>query len=67
MNRAQWKYVHRQMRIVWRESQKTLADVMIFGTGFTQFGPDVPDGIRHVPIAEMRDPNADVPSNENVV
>lgn len=65
MTRAQWKYVHRQMRIIWRESKKTMTDVVFFGQGFTRFGPDVPDGIQHVPLAEMR--GADVPSNENVV
>lgn len=64
MTRAQWKYVHRQMRIIHRESEKTLTDVMLFGTGFTRFGPDVPDGIQHVPIAEVR---ASVPPNEIVL
>jgi len=29
-------------------------DVLLCGTGYAQIGPDVPDGIRHIPIKQIR-------------
>lgn len=52
--RLQWKLWWRQLRIIRRETTKAWEDQMLFGTGYTQIGPDVPDGIRHIPLEQIR-------------
>lgn len=49
-----WKVFYRRLRIIRRESLKATVDMMIFGNGAVEIGPDIPDGIRHVPIESMR-------------
>jgi hypothetical protein len=46
--RSTWKIIFRQMRIINRESKMAYEDMIIFGTGCLQTGPDVPDFIRRV-------------------
>lgn len=48
INRAQWKAIWRQLRIVNRETRAATEDLLIFGTGFIETGRDVPDFIRRV-------------------
>jgi hypothetical protein len=52
--RAWWKWWWRQQRIIRRETTKAWMDAMIFGTGFTQVSPDIPDGIRHIPCDQVK-------------
>lgn len=52
--RLAWKLYYRHLRIVRRETAKQMEDMIIFGTGFLQIGPRVPDGIRHIPINEIQ-------------
>jgi hypothetical protein len=52
--RLWWKLYWRQLRIIRRETQKAYMDCLIYGTGFTHIGPDVPGGIRHIPVQELR-------------
>jgi hypothetical protein len=47
-NRATWKAVWRQRRIVNREIGKAMTDAALFGTGFYRHGESVPDHIAHV-------------------
>lgn len=52
-NRATWKYLYRQYRIVVRESWKAHMDMVLFGSGYVKIGSDIPDYIRHVPIEDV--------------
>jgi hypothetical protein len=52
--RLWWKIYWRQLRIIKRETAKQYMDTMIFGTGFVEVGPEVPDGIRHIPIQNVK-------------
>ena len=54
MGRSQWRMWWRTYRIVCRETALATEDMMIYGTGFTITGPDVPDGIRRVPPWEVQ-------------
>jgi hypothetical protein len=51
--RAAWKFWWRQQRIIRRESNKAATDTVLFGSGFVEIGPDVPDLIRHVPLKQV--------------
>lgn len=53
-NRAQWKFLYRQYRIVRREALKASMDMMIYGSGIVEIGEHVPDGIRHIKRKELR-------------
>ncbi len=48
VSRAQWKTIWRQLRIVKREAAQAESDMMFFGTGYLETGPEVPDFIRCV-------------------
>lgn len=48
ITRVEWRAIWRQLRIVNRETRMADQDCAIFGTGFLQTGPDVPDFIRRV-------------------
>lgn len=52
MNRATWKWWYRKMRICRRETSKAAVDMLVYGSGFVQMGPDIPDFVRHVPFDE---------------
>lgn len=52
--RIWWKAYWRQLRIIRRETSKQWQDAMIYGTGFVQVGPEVPDGIKHIPVNEIQ-------------
>ena len=52
--RLWWKLWWRQLRIIKRETTKQWQDTIIFGTGFVQIGPDRLDGIRHIPVDQIR-------------
>ena len=54
MSKTSWKIWYRQLRIVRRESHKAFMDMMVYGTGFTEIGHDIPDLIRHVPYSLVR-------------
>lgn len=56
INRAQWRALYRQLRIVNRETLLAWEDIFIFGTGYLQTGPDVPDFIRRVHPAYVEIP-----------
>lgn len=43
-----WKAIWRQLRIVNRETALANQDMRMFGTGYLQTGPQVPDFIRRV-------------------
>ena len=51
--RLWWKIYWRQLRIIKRETHKQYMDTLIFGIGFVQVGPNIPDGIRHIPRSEI--------------
>lgn len=48
ITRPQWRAIWRQLRIVNRETQMADEDSLIFGTGYLETGPDIPDFIRRV-------------------
>lgn len=48
ITRAQWKIIWRQQRIINRETMRTTLDCVIFGTGFLEIGPEIPDLVRCV-------------------
>ena len=54
MNRANWKAYWRLMRILRRETSKAMDDMVIFGTGCVEIGPEVKDFIRHIPIEDVK-------------
>ena len=56
ITRAQWKTLWRQQRIINRETMLSLEDQFIFGIGFLQIGPDIPDCIRRIHPSEVRIP-----------
>jgi hypothetical protein len=59
INREEWHTLHRAARIIVRETAKATQDMMIFGTGATQWGDlgewqrDGSDMLRHVPIEDI--------------
>ncbi len=52
MTKQEWKRYHRQIRIIRRECFEAATDVMLFGTGYVEHGPHVPDFVRHVPLSD---------------
>lgn len=48
ISRPQWRAIWRQLRIVNRETRMADEDALIFGTGYLETGPAVPDFIRRV-------------------
>jgi hypothetical protein len=48
-----WKVLWRQLRIVNREHKRAFEDMLIFGTGCLETGPEVPDFIRAVHPANV--------------
>lgn len=48
IKRPLWKKIWRQQRIINREAAKADLDCLIFGTGFLEIGPEIPDFIRRV-------------------
>lgn len=52
LNRAQWKFLYRQYRIVRRETLKASMDMVIYGCGIVEIGEHIPDGIRHIKTKE---------------
>jgi hypothetical protein len=43
INRAQWKAIWRQQRIINRETRKAALDCLVFGTGYLEVGAHLPD------------------------
>lgn len=54
MTRAEWRAFYRLMRIARRESYKAMIDMLLFGIGACEVGPDIPDLIRHIPAEHLR-------------
>lgn len=48
ISRPTWKAIWRQLRIVNRETMLAETDMAVFGTGYLETGPEVPDFIRRV-------------------
>lgn len=53
LNRAAWRVLWRQMRIINRETMKANVDLMAFGTGVIETGPDIPNFVRHIDLREV--------------
>lgn len=50
MNKQTWKIYYRLLRIINRESNKAMLDMMIYGTGYVKIDDN---GIRHIPIQNI--------------
>jgi hypothetical protein len=53
MNKKEWKKLHRQLRIIRRETVQAAHDCLLFGTGFYRTGPDVKDWIEKLDHMEI--------------
>lgn len=59
VTRQQWRAIWRQLRIVNRETGIAWQDAFIFGTGYIETGPEVPEFIRRVHPSNVAIPMMD--------